>query len=132
MAADIDLVMSRREALRDMRDVCTVKRDGVRTFNDTTGHWTNSPTSVYSGACRVKSPRSVSSQGDAGSQLMVVTSTEVQFPVTAADLVAGDVVEITASPDRPSQVGRKFKIIAPFDGTQSTSLRYRVEVADGR
>lgn len=133
MGADIDLAMARREAERDMRDRCRVFRlVKGSVLDEATGEYPTGEQTIYEGKARLKSPRMTAREVDAGSQLQVVTSTELQVPVDAEDLVAGSVVEMTACPDRPKQVGRRFKVVGPFDGTQTTKLRYRVEAADGR
>ena len=133
MGADIDLLMARREAERDMRDKCKVTRTSKGTeFNEVTGEYPTVVATIYEGKSRLKSPRVAAKQADAGSQLLIATFTEIQLPVHSDDLFVGDVVEMIACPDRPNQVGRKFTVMGPFDGTQTTSLRYRVEVFDGR
>lgn len=133
MGADIDLVMARREAERAMRDSCKVTRTVKgSTFNEATGSYPSTTTTVYEGKCRLKHPRMAAKDVEAGSQLLVMSALELQVPVAADSFHAGDAVEITGAPDRPAQAGRLFTIAAPFDGTQTTSLRYRVEAADGR
>ncbi len=132
MAADIDLLMSRREAERAMRDTCKVTRATVGTLNEATGKRPTTVSTVYTGKGRLKHPRVIAKDAEAGSQLLAMSSLEIQVPVSAAGFEAGDVVEMTSCPDRPAQVGRRFRVVAPFDGTQTTSLRYRVEVDDGR
>lgn len=133
MGADIDLLMARREAERDMRDKCKVTRESQGTvLNEVTGEYQTIVSTIYEGKSRLKSPRAAAKQADAGSQLLIATSTEIQLPAQSDDLLVGDVVEMTACPDRPNQIGRKFTVMGPFDGTQTTSLRYRVEVFDGR
>ncbi|UOQ60382.1 DUF6093 family protein [Leucobacter rhizosphaerae] len=139
VGADIDLMMARREAERNMRDRCRVTRISKGTaLDEDTGKYPNVSTVIYEGAggaggkARLKHPRMAAKEVDAGSQLLVSTSLELQVPVASEDFAAGDVVEMTACPDRPNQVGRKFKVIGPFDGSQTTALRYRVEAFDGR
>lgn len=133
MAADIDLRMARGEAERGMRDRCTVSRTTVSsTLDQETGTYPEISVEVYSGRARLKHPRMAAKHVEAGSQLLVETMLELQVPVATDDFAAGDVVEITASPDRPNQVGRRFKVVGPFDGSQTTALRYRIEVFDGR
>lgn len=133
MGADIDLQMSRREAEQGMRDTAKVMRIADSTvLDEETGNYVPVVTEVYLGKSRLKHPRTLAKQVDAGSQLLVESNLELQVPVDTDDFESGDVVEITACPDRPKQVGRKFKIVGPFDGSQTTALRYRVVVFDGR
>lgn len=115
-----------------MRDKCKVTRETRGAFNESTGEHAVTVTEVYVGKCRLKHPRMTAKDVEAGSQLLAVSSLEVQVPVSAAGFRAGDVVEMTSTPDRTAQAGRKFTVLAPFDGTQTTSLRYRIEAADER
>lgn len=116
-----------------MRDTCKVTRTVKgSTFNEATGSYDSTTATVYEGKCRLKHPRMAAKDVEAGSQLLVATMLEIQVPVAADSFRAGDVVTITGSPDRPAQAGRLFTVVASFDGTQTTSLRYRIEAADGR
>ena len=125
------LNMGRRMAVSRMTDTCAVTRVGAKTLNEATGTYSSSVVTVFTGACRIKSGSGVS-QADAGSELVVVSQVELHLPVDAVGVLPGDVVEITGSSTRVDQVGRVFKVVAAFDGSQTTALRYRVEVADGR
>jgi len=126
------LSMGRRMAEARMLDACKVTRTAKGELDKQNGKHPATVTNVYEGPCRVKHPGTAAKPADAGSQLIVVSALELHLPVTAAGIQAGDVVEITASDTRAEQVGRKFTIVAPFDGSQTTALRFRVEVADGR
>ncbi len=126
------LDLGRRMALSRMLDTCKVTRVTRGAFNEATGKHSVTTTDVYTGPCRVKHPTTAAKPADAGSQLVVVSGLELHLPLTAAGVQSGDAVEITASQTRAEEVGRKFTVVAPFDGTQTTALRFRVEVADGR
>lgn len=127
------LESGRRMAESRMTDSCKVFRLVKATVPDEeTGNYPVTEEVAYSGACRVKHPSTAGKDADAGSQLIVVSQVEVHLPVDAVGVLPGDTVEITASPTRPDQVGRRFTIDGPFDGSQTTALRYRIEVADGR
>lgn len=125
------LGMGRAMAESRMTDTCKITRVGSKTLNEGTGTYTPSVVTVFTGACRIKSGSGVS-QVDAGSGLVVVSQVELHLPVTAAGVLPGDMVEVTGSVTRSEQVGRVFRVVAAFDGSQTTALRYRVEVADGR
>lgn len=126
------LNMGRSMAESRMTDTCTITRAGAKVLNESTGEYTSTTVSVFSGPCRVKHPTGVARDVDAGSQLLAVTQLELHLPVSAVGVRADDVVSITGSVTRTEQVGRKFTIVAPFDGSQSTALRFRIEAADGR
>lgn len=126
------LSLGRRMAESRMTDACTITRAGSPTWDESKGEYTSTAVSVYSGPCRVKHPTAMARDVDAGSQLLAVTQLELHLPVSAVGVRAGDVVSITGSVTRGEQVGRKFTIVAPFDGSQSTALRFRIEAADER
>lgn len=126
------LGMGRRMAESRMTDQCRVTRPGPKVWDEAAGEWVQVPVQVFAGSCRVKHPTVAARAAEAGSQLLVVSSIEVHLPVAAVNVRAGDTVELTGSDTRPEESGRRFTVIAPFDGTQTTALRFRVEVADGR
>ena len=115
-----------------MTDTCTITRAGPPTWDESKGEYTSTPVQVYSGPCRIKHPTTTAKDVDSGSQLLAVSSLEVHLPMTAEAVRVGDVVEITASETRAAMAGRRFTVAAPFDGSQTTALRFRVEVGDGR
>lgn len=122
----------RRMAESRMTDACTVTRPGAKTWDEAAGGWVHSTVQVYSGRCRVKHPTAVARDVDAGSQLLVVSQLELHLPVTAVGVRADDTVAVTGSVTRAEQVGRVFTVLAPFDGSQTTALRFRIEIADER
>ncbi len=127
------LGLGRTMAESRMSDACMVSRGPAEVLDPVTDTWVPNPAaSVYSGKCRVKHPTTAGRDVDAGSQLVVVSQVEVHLPLSAVGVLPGDDVVITSCPSRPDQVGRKFTIDAPFDGSQTTALRFRVGVADGR
>lgn len=126
------LGMGRRAAESRMTDTVTVTRDGDEVWDEDLGEFVPSVSTVYSGAARVKHPSVSARDVEAGSQLLAVGQLEVHVPVGTAVFELGDSVTVTACPTRPDQVGRVFRVSSLFDGSQSTALRYRVEVGDAR
>lgn len=126
------LGMGRRMAESRMTDTCKVTRISRGVLNESTGKHPETVTQVYTGPCRVKYSSMTPKDIEAGSQLLVLGTPEVHVPAGTAGFLPDDLVEITGSVTRADQVGRIFTVIAPFDGTQTTALRYRVEAADGR
>ncbi len=126
------LSMGRRMAESRMTDACTVTRAGAKVWNESQGEWTVTTVTAYSGKCRVKHPSAVPRDVEAGSQLLTVGQLELHLPVGSVMLQPDDLVSVTGSDTRADQVGREFRVLAPFDGSQTTAVRYRIEVADGR
>lgn len=126
------LTMGRRMAESRMTDSCKVTRKGERVWDEGAGEYVDSPVVIYLGRCRLKHSTAAGSDSSAGSQLVVVSQPEVHLPVSAVGVAPGDEVLMTSSPTRPDLVGRKFVVEGPFDGSQTTALRYRIGVSDGR
>lgn len=128
----IGLVMGRRMAETRMSDVCLVTRVTGSSWDESLGEEVDTFTTVYSGACRVRHASPNGKDVDAAGQLLTQSFLELHVPVGAPAFAPDDVVVITASATRSDQVGRRFHVVSPFDGSQTTALRYRVEVFDGR
>lgn len=126
------LGMGRRMAESRMLDECTITRPGAKAWDEGLGEWITTQVVVYSGRCRIKHPSTVARDVEAGSQLLAVSFTEIHLPLTASGVMADDTVTVDASPTRVEQAGRQFIVTAPFDGSQSTALRFRVEAFDER
>lgn len=110
-----------------MEDACTITRDGARTLNEATGQYSNTPSTVYTGPCRLvvppRSPQDVAAVG----QVEVVQRARLDLPVTAsAGVKDGDVVTFTASVD-PALVGAKYRLRGLAGQTHATARRFFVE-----
>lgn len=126
------LGMGRTMAEARMTDQCRITRPGPKVWDEDAGVHVSVPVTVYEGSCRIKHPSTSAADVEAGSQLVTVSQLQLHLPVTATGVRVGDTAEIVASPTRPAQAQRRFRIADPFDGSQTTALRFRVEVADGR
>jgi hypothetical protein len=110
-----------------MEDVCVITREGARTLNESTGLYSQTPTTVYTGACRLvvppRSPQDVVVVG----QVEVVQRARLDLPVTASTAVQdGDTVTFTTSVD-PALVGRKYRLRGDAGQTHATARRFFVE-----
>ena len=126
----VGLSLARKAAESRMLDAIKVTREGERVWDEDNGQWIGGTVTVYEGRARVSKPGSAA-DAETGSQLVVVSQLEVHVPVDVV-LQAGDEIEVTACPTRAEQVGRVFVVAGPFDGSQVSAARYRVEAADGR
>lgn len=122
----------RAEAESRMDDLIKTTRAGTKVWDDDSGAWVTSEEVIYEGKARIKRSNELSSDVDAGSQLVTVSQVQVHVPVGSPVFAPNDLIEVTACASRADQVGRVFVVSAPFDGSQTTAVRYRVEVADGR
>jgi hypothetical protein len=118
-----------------MLDDCKVTRPASTTVIDpTTGLPTApAPTVIYGGTgdhsldkCKIQSSGVETVNPDSGQHVYTVQRPEVHFPVSAAGIKVGDLVEITASVD-PANGGRKFTITRTFRKTLATAQRLPVE-----
>lgn len=126
------LAIARRLTESRMTDTCKITRPGEKFWNETTGSYEQTPVTVYQGKCRVRHPSLQGEDVDAGSQLLTKVALEVHLPISVVGVLPSDTIVITKSGTRPEQVGRRFTVHSAFDGSQTTALRYRVEVADER
>lgn len=114
-----------------MVDTCTITRPGAPTLNRATSVLTpGTPTTLYSGPCRLK-PQRVPRNEDAGERLMVVARYELALPFASLatdDLHVGDTVIITASGDT-RLVGQELAVMAVDFSSTATAWRITVEAA---
>ena len=126
------LGLGRALAESRMTDTVNATRAGEKEWDEEAGEHVAAVISVYTGPARIKHASSTPKDVEAGSQLLTVGQLEVHVPVGSPVFEADDLITVTACPTRADQVGRVFVVIAPFDGSQTTAVRYRVEVSDGR
>lgn len=124
------LIAAGRDAhLGLMTDACTITRDGTATLDRTTSALTPGPvTTLYAGACRVKSQR-LPRDRQAGERLTVAERYDVMLPfkaVAAGVLQVGDILTVTASDD-VRLVGQALAVRAIDFGSLTTSWRLSVE-----
>lgn len=131
-ALEADLIAARAEVESRMLDECQVTRPGAKTWDEANGLWLYPPVEVYKGKCRIRHRTVGDASVESGSQLIAVSETEIHVPALTVGIEVSDTVKVTKCPTRPAQVGREFNVSWLMDGSQTTALRYRVEVADGR
>lgn len=97
-------------------------------LNEATGLYTVSPSTIYTGPCRlVVQPRQPQDIGATG-QVESSTHARLDLPVSTSTSVRdGDVVAFTASVD-PALVGVKYRIRGLAGQTHATARRFFVEV----
>ena len=122
----------RAQAESRMDDQIRASRTGEKVWDEENGDWVTSEVVIYEGKARIKRSNVVSVDVNAGSQLATVDRLQVHVPVGSPPFTLNDLIEVVASTTRPQQVGRLYKVSSLFDGSQTTALRYVVEVADGR
>lgn len=110
-----------------MDDACVITREGTRTLNESTGLYSQTLATVYTGSCRlVVQPRQPQDAATVG-QVEAVTHARLDLPVaTSTGVRDGDVVQFTASVD-PALVGVKYRLRGLAGQTHATARRFFVE-----
>lgn len=110
-------------------DTVSVARITRGALNTSTGQYTTTSATVYTGQARVKREMSRDQVvGDGERQAARVVLVLPYSATGAADLLPGDVVTITASQD-DSLAGRACVVVGPERGTTTTAHRYTIEDA---
>lgn len=119
----------RAQAESRMTDTVRITRDGTPVWDDETGTYTPTTTTVYTGKARLKLSTSVVGNVDAQGQLLAAQSPRLDLPVaTSGGVQVNDSVEVTASVNDPASVGLRLTIEGVFFQTDATARRFPVEV----
>lgn len=114
----------RRAANSRMTESVTVTIT-TSTFDDTTGTYTDTLTTHYSGIARIKYPSLVVSEKTPVGQVLASQDVTLHLPVGLASSVAvNDVVTVTASTADGDLVGRTFTIKGLAQSGQVSAHRY--------
>ena len=117
----------REQAESLMLDTCTIDRPGEPVTDPETGDVTNTPTTVYSGKCKVQSKDSATANPEAGGATFTVVSRQVHIPANAADVQDGDVVTLTASRLNAFTVGKQYRVEGFTPDSFDTAFRLPVK-----
>lgn len=121
MTIESALARGRAAAEALMVDACLVERP----TGETTSGGVVTPTwdEIYEGKCRLQ-VRTQDGQGSTvGEAYQLVARTELQIPVTAAELLAGDRVTMTAAALDPQLAGKVYTVRDVLAKTHLTSRR---------
>lgn len=129
-AADIDLLLARREAESEMRDQCTiVDPEGDKVWNPETLQYDVTPATIYTGKCKLRFGKVGVRQGEQAGQIFIEQDATLSLPIGAAGSAAvrkDHVATITASATDDALVGVKLTIKAPRRQSNATSRRFPV------
>lgn len=110
-----------------MPDEGLITRAGPKTLNESTGLYEETPTTVYTGICKVVSPKQYPNDAAAVGQVLVESRPRLDLPVlTSVDARDGDTFECTAAGD-PALVGRKWKLKGAAAQSQTSARRFWLE-----
>jgi len=98
-----------------MTSTVTIERPAVPTFDSTTGMSTaHTSVVVWSGPARIYS--TTGGMQLVGGGLAAIGQSTVSIPQDAPLPKVDDMVEVTASPDDPAMVGRRYRVIDVTEG----------------
>lgn len=122
------LALFRRVEQRQFASTCTITRAGAgeRVFDVETNDYTEpTPTTVYTGPCKVRRTARSGDDVDAGERRLREQDLEVTVPAdTAVD--ESDAVTVTASPD-PDLVGKTLRVTDVLSDDWQVNRRLAVE-----
>lgn len=127
MSGEAAVLRGRRRAEREMLDTCTITRPGTPVTDPNTGDVTNTPTTVYTGKCKVQSKDTMAANPEAGEHTFTVVSRQVHIPANAADVQDGDVVTLTASRLNAFTVGKQYRVEGFTPDSFDTAARLPVK-----
>lgn len=128
MSVEFALAAGRRAAERLMVDACTIMRAGTSTTDDLTGEVTDTPSTVYSGRCKVQQAAAMGQRVDAGEGSALLMRREVHLPIVGSEAVRrGDRITITVAVNDSAAEGRPFIVRDEFTKSYATARRLGVE-----
>jgi len=129
MTALTAAVQGRTAAERIMLDTCTIRRKTGTAFDETTGRYTDTTTTVYTGKCKLQD-RIIQGESEAGGREVITLSSVLHLPVPVTAVQVDDVAEVTASQD-PAAVGRKLRVAQVHYKSYATARQLQVEDVTG-
>lgn len=126
MSARSVMLRGRRAAEALMVDSCVITRKTGQTLNQSTGAYTDTTDTIYSGKCQVVKPDGAAVDVNAGERDVAVSSTKVKLPITATGIQSGDKVTLTATFDA-DMTGRVVYVHEVQTRTFGTSRRLACE-----
>ncbi len=125
MNASAFVASGQRRAEELMVDTCTIRRKTGTALNETTGKYTDTTATIYTGMCKIQD-RVIQGEVEAGGRQVVILSSFLHVPMSVTTVQVDDVAEITASQD-PAAVGRKLRVAQLFYKSYATARRLQVE-----
>lgn len=117
----------RAAAQRLMVDTCVIDRKTGQVFDEQTGTYTDTWSTVYSGSCRVQDSGLSGHQVEAGERAVELQTRTLQVPMTVLGLQVDDRVTITASALDPDLVDRVFRVSDLMHKSHATARRLPIE-----
>jgi hypothetical protein len=111
-----------------MLDECVITRAGAApVFNEVTGQYVDTPSTVYLGRCRVQSSGVAAANRDAGDQFIIANRVVVAVPVGTTGLAKDDLVTITSAAFNPQILNAEYRVRSIEDKSQATAVRLQCE-----
>lgn len=127
MSARSVMLRGRKAAESLMVDSCVVTRvTSQGSINNSTGGYTPTTSTVYSGKCQVVKPEGSATDVAAGERDVAVSRTTVKLPISATGVQSGDKVTVAATLDDDLD-GRVLYVHEVQARTYGTSRRLACE-----
>jgi hypothetical protein len=127
----VGLTEGRQLAEALMTDTCTVSTwTGRSVQNETTGAQSKVYAVDFTSKCKVqRRSQNQTSEPEVGGRRLAVDEVEIHLPVSAEQVVEGQVIEVTAvgAGSDARLVGRKFVVSSPMNKTHATATRLSVK-----
>ena len=113
-----------------MTSTVTVTRLGEPVWDEDAGTYTDAPTTVYEGRCKVQTFQAFEAEPEAGGAQRVIQRYYLHVPVSAGVFLPGDRAEVTASAN-PLLVGNVYVVAAAHEKDWQTAQRLLVDLDAG-
>lgn len=120
----------RAEAEARMTSSCVITTPGAPAWDDSTGTYEpGTPTTIYSGKCRLRWPNPAPQDGNSGQTSWAVDRiATLSIPIDAPPVPDGAVATMTANPHDPSVVGMELTVLTPQGQSHGTARRLPVQI----
>lgn len=129
MSAQAATIAGRTAAESLMVDTCLIEhRTGTSALDETTGRYTDTWTTVYSGKCRIQARDVIRTPtAESGERLVTLKVLTCSVPMSVTGVKVDDRVTVTASALDPDLTNRAFRVADLFHKTHATARRLAIE-----
>lgn len=122
------IARSRAMAESMMQDACTITRKTGQSFNNSTGAYEDTFSTIYTGKCRVQTQTwQQAEQPSSGGRVMATAVFTVSVPMSVTGVEVDDIVTITSTTFDNDLDGQAFRVRQQVFKTHMTARRLLVE-----
>lgn len=128
IVTDAELAEHRADAESLMVDFGRALRLGAPVYDEETQESTSPEVELFEGRCKIRSRDMQSGTRQVGDRTAVLSQVVLHVPVDTPPLDPEDIWEMrSVGPLSISAVGRRYKVVGPFEKTWARDRRYEVE-----